>query len=612
MGKNKVDSSPGQGIGGKPLDYSNSLNRVYLGGGGGAGDMNNNVGTSGQNGGGIVIIIANSIIGNNHYIKSNGSNVEEVSEMDGSGGGGAGGTILLHSSINSSSILNIEINGGKGGNSNPPFDNTHSPGGGGSGGILWTMNSIPTNTNVSLSGGEPGLILNPNSPHYNSSYGATSGENGGILSGLIVNESNIPYTPLEIDLGNDTTICSNENIILDPGIGYSNYLWQDGSEDTSFVVYNSGTYWVEVIDTFGCTGSDTIHIDFYPSPEINLGNDTLLCQGDSIIINANGNYNSYIWNTGSTDSSITVYTSGIYIVEVYNDYSCSTVDSIQIDYYPYANEELELGPDTIFCPGTGFILNAGSGYTSYQWQDGSNDSIFIADTAGIYWVFVENPCSSGSDTIVLEMHPQTIIDLGNDTTVCHDEYVLLNPGFGFYSYLWQDGSTNQFLGANQTGSYWVEVEDENGCFAYDTINLVFVLPDPEIGNDTSICSGDSVTFHASEGFVNYFWNNGSEKSYYTASIEGLIWCEVIDTMGCIGSDSVYLDILFAPSISLGNDTAFCDGDSLRLVAYPESNGYMYSWQDGSADSTLLIWEEGLYWIMATNVCGTSWILFLSS
>ncbi|MCD4731337.1 MAG: PKD domain-containing protein, partial [Bacteroidales bacterium] len=415
---------------------------------------------------------------------------------------------------------------------------------------------------------------------------------------------NINPSPL-INLGNDTLVCSNNSFLLDAGSGYNNYLWQDSSINSNFTVDTTGLYWVIVSNEFGCTNVDSIFVELYPNPTIDLGNDTLICTGDNLILNAGSGYISYLWSNGSTDTSIVVDTSAIYWVEVENEFGCSAIDSILVEIYPMAFEELELGPDSIFCPGTNFVLNAGSGYTFYQWQDGSSDSIFIADNAGVYWVYVENPCSYGSDTIVLDNYPQTVIDLGNDTAVCHDESILLDPGFGFLSYLWQDGSSNQFLYTNQTGSYWVQVMDDNSCYVYDTIDLEFVLPDPDIGSDTAICSGDSVTFQTSNAFVNYLWQNGSDQLNFTANSEGLIWCEVVDTLGCVGSDSVFLEILFPPVISLGNDTAFCVGDSLWLFAYPWNNEYDIFWQDGSSDSACLVWQEGEYWVMATNVCGTS-------
>ncbi|MCD4665668.1 MAG: gliding motility-associated C-terminal domain-containing protein [Bacteroidales bacterium] len=371
--------------------------------------------------------------------------------------------------------------------------------------------------------------------------------------------------------------------------------------------YTPGQFDVQLIVS-NDFGSDSIiffdYITVHPSPEIHLGNDTLICGGDSLILNAGSGFESYLWNTGSLDSIIVIDTSGLFWVEVTNEFGYSTTDSIHIEFYPYAFEELELGNDTSICFGNYIIINAGSGYTYYEWHDGSHDSIFIADTAGVYYVYVENPCGSGSDTIILDIFPVTDINLGNDTTVCFGEFIFLDAGDGFNSYLWQDGSSNQFYYAGQTGLYWVEATDTNLCYASDTIFLEFILPDPGLGNDTSICYGNSVTFYALDGFVSYLWQNGTDNIWFTADTTGVCWCEVIDTMGCVGSDSVFLETVLLPNISLGNDTGICLGDSISLNILPPDNGFDFIWQDGSNDSVFHVTEQGEYWVQASNECGT--------
>jgi len=67
----------------------------------------------------------------------------------------------------------------------------------------------------------------------------------------------------EIDLGKDTLITYNTEIILDAG-DLVNYLWQDGSTLYELVVNYPGTYWVEVADEIGCKSADTITIEAIP------------------------------------------------------------------------------------------------------------------------------------------------------------------------------------------------------------------------------------------------------------------------------------------------------------------------------------------------------------
>ncbi|MCB0568916.1 MAG: gliding motility-associated C-terminal domain-containing protein [Phaeodactylibacter sp.] len=76
------------------------------------------------------------------------------------------------------------------------------------------------------------------------------------------------------------------------------------------------------------------------------------------------------------------------------------------------------------------------------------------------WVFLDD-FSLGCPTI----------GLGNDTSYCVVENVILNAGHFFESYTWSDGhSTGPEIEVNQPGLYWVEAKDGN-CAARDTIKI---------------------------------------------------------------------------------------------------------------------------------------------
>lgn len=64
---------------------------------------------------------------------------------------------------------------------------------------------------------------------------------------------------LNIDLGSVTQLCLGDSLVLRPG-SFKSYLWQDGSSMPYYNVTTGGTYWVNVTNENGCTGSDTIAI----------------------------------------------------------------------------------------------------------------------------------------------------------------------------------------------------------------------------------------------------------------------------------------------------------------------------------------------------------------
>ena len=51
---------------------------------------------------------------------------------------------------------------------------------------------------------------------------------------------------------------------------------------------------------------------------------------------------------------------------------------------------VDIGPDTNICDWEVMIFDAGAGFSSYEWQDGSTGQTFTATETGIYWVEVSN------------------------------------------------------------------------------------------------------------------------------------------------------------------------------------------------------------------------------
>ena len=82
---------------------------------------------------------------------------------------------------------------------------------------------------------------------------------------------------------------------------------------------------------------------------------------------------------------------------------------------------VNLGVDTFFCTGSSYLLNAGSGHSSYLWQDGSTDSVFTATAAGLYFVTVADNGCVATDSVLLSVNQcnvPTINLYSSDTAFC--------------------------------------------------------------------------------------------------------------------------------------------------------------------------------------------------
>lgn len=115
-----------------------------------------------------------------------------------------------------------------------------------------------------------------------------------------------------VNLGNDTTFCTGDTVVLSVQPFYS-VLWSTGATTDSIIVDSTGLYWVNVNDSI-CSNSDTISVSNLSLSYINIS-DTTICDDEALKLTLPPQ-NQYLWYDGSTNSSIVIIDSGIYFVEI--------------------------------------------------------------------------------------------------------------------------------------------------------------------------------------------------------------------------------------------------------------------------------------------------------
>ncbi len=407
------------------------------------------------------------------------------------------------------------------------------------------------------------------------------------------------YNPLPtIDLGEDLTICEGETTTLDAGIANS-YLWQDGSTNATFELSQAGTYSV-TITTDNCSSSDEITVDFNALPDISLGEDLTLCEGESTLLNATpsnaGDFGTitYEWQDGSTNPTFDVSTGGTFAVTVTAD-GCTSMDEVDINFDTLPS--IDLGADQTLCEGETLTLDATLAGATYEWQDGSTNPTFEVTVAGEYSVTVTlNSCIlEGSISIAYQALP--VVDLGADQTICEGETVTLDATTAGATYEWQDGSTNPTFEVNTSGVYEVMVT-ANGCTSMDEINVtVTELPIVDLGQDLTLCEGQSTTLDAtpsnaaSFSNISYEWQDGSTDATFEVSGAGT-FSVIVTADDCVSSDEIIINVDAAGTIDLGNDLELCEGETFTLDA--TTAGATYEWQDGSTNPTFEVTAAGTY------------------
>lgn|GEM_PF-6669958 len=173
------------------------------------------------------------------------------------------------------------------------------------------------------------------------------------------------------------------------------YRWQDGTTSPELTVTAPGEYWLEVKNG-GCTKRDTVVVVEYAVPTVDLGNDTTLCSGSSLVLSAGNPGVEYEWQDGSTFPDFTVTASGTYYVTVYNEY-CSVSDTIKVkfDVSPY----VIFNSDSILCEGQQKILKPNVHGDAFLWNTGSTDPSITISQPGTYSLQVQNGCGSASASI---------------------------------------------------------------------------------------------------------------------------------------------------------------------------------------------------------------------
>jgi gliding motility-associated-like protein len=218
-------------------------------------------------------------------------------------------------------------------------------------------------------------------------------------------------------LGFDTAyLCNGESLVITTENFNPNetttFEWGDGSVGPTYTVTQGGTYYVTAIYSDNCSVPDQVYVEMLPSPDINLGEDTEICEGEQFVIDTPDDFEEYLWQDGSTNNSITANNSGIYWLEVTAENSCKARDSVYLDVLPAPHPYL--GEDEIIHNDEFVTLNAGYPGGSYLWS--TNDTTQIIEAQGVeggleYWVEVYFDGCPGYDTILIDEYPYCTADV---------------------------------------------------------------------------------------------------------------------------------------------------------------------------------------------------------
>jgi len=191
-------------------------------------------------------------------------------------------------------------------------------------------------------------------------------------------------------------------------------------------------------------------------------------------------------------------------------------------------------------------------------------------------------------------------------------------------YLWWSSDGQDTMGTNlnavtqtfrQPGTTHIRLQmvDENGC-SYDTtvtINVIAEAIKPDLGKDTSLCTGQILPLTVRNKTTNdlYTWSTGATG---TGDIDvreaGKYWVKNDDYRGCPNYDTIMVVNKTPIAVSLGRDTVFCASVNTKTIAAVATGSIKsFEWNTGAASKQIQIARSGTYIVTARDfgVCVVS-------
>jgi gliding motility-associated-like protein len=413
------------------------------------------------------------------------------------------------------------------------------------------------------------------------------------------------------------------------------YNWDNGQTGATATGLAAGTYTATITDANGCDATISVNI-FEPAileiPQITTTN--VNCKGGSdgtasAFVNGGTFPYSFSWSNGETTQVINNLAAGTYFVTVTDGNGCTANSSVIITE-PSAFLVGVINVNDALCDGTasgqlaavisGGTLPASGDYT-YVWSNGASTPVVSAVTAGTYSLTVidANGCTldlsatvgnGGSINANIVASADASCFGGNDGSAT----VTATGGTGGLTYQWSDpaGQTNPTATNLAAGTYYVTVNDANGCAVVDSVtvgeadaftintNVTDVACFGENSGQLSI-TGASVT----PGQI--LWSNAQVGNAASNLSAGAYSVTVTSIDGCTQTFNYNITQPTALELSIDQTSPIlCNDDSTGALAATVNGGtanYSYSWTDGVNGPNRSNLPAGTYTLQVTDANG---------
>ena len=463
------------------------------------------------------------------------------------------------------------------------------------------------------------------------SVDVTDGNNCQTQLQVIVSQPLAPLTEVH-NLSNISCFAGSDgNIDLTTTGGtipYS-FIWTNGFTTEDVLNVGFGTYSVLITDANNCTLSGTYTLT-EPAAPLTTSTSYLAvnCYGESngtAIVNAFGgtqNY-TYLWNNGATTATNSNLIEGNYSVVVTDANGCVSTNSVYVtEPSPISITSSQID---VLCYGTSTgsataAASGGVGFYNYLWSTGVVGNSVNNLIAGSYTIYVNdgNQCIDSLEVNIDQPLDSISINLIGTDVLCYGLSTgainaTVSGATAPYSYVWNNGSTNEDLSNLSTGTYNIQVTDAHACVYNETIAILqpadITIQNAQIENvscnDFTDASID-ITASGGVGPYDYTWSNGTTTEDLIDLPAGSYFVVINDANSCVRVFNYTVtqpDTLFASFVTVEPTCFEYTNGSINVTTEGGTAPYSYAWSNGMTGNLIQPIGAGNYFTTITDANG---------
>ena len=485
-----------------------------------------------------------------------------------------------------------------------------------------------------------GLVFNAISKFTLDSVTVYPGSSGNVVVRLLNASNQVLQTKTVFVSGNGSAIEIGVGFIINPGNGYK--LDASGSSVSNMYRNSAGAVFPYTSNTGSVSITQTINnlsgfyyffynwkitaescpseramviVDTLPSPQFNLGPDTIFCKGIvNYRMNASTANATYLWNDSSKSASLTATNQGFYFCKVTDNVGCSSTDTVNISAHsiPIINF-----PNVVNqCTNSDTLLLKFATPTGGVYGGTSVTNNFLDPKQGtlgqniITYAFTDKNNCINIDTAFFDLFQSPSVSFSGSLKICENDTSLeLSGGMpvgGTYS--------GSFISTNIFNPFTTSIGNKPFTYSYSDVNG---CTDSALGQIAVLAAPNALLSP-----LGFWCINGGQRvlsegsptggSYFGASVDTSNFNPIAAGIGnhaifytytnadnCSDTVTNNIEIEDFPKFKITGDTVGCGSEEAPVLKTTIS-GMNYLWSNGATGDSTEMKQNGIAWVKVTD------------